>query len=42
MYIGDIDRLPVVDRNDPKRILGIISEHDLIRAHKMAEERPAE
>jgi CIC family chloride channel protein len=42
MYIRDVDRLPVVGRNDPKTILGIISEHDLIRAHKMAEERPAE
>jgi CIC family chloride channel protein len=42
MHAKDIGRLPVVDRNDPTRILGIISKHDLIRAHEIAAERPAE
>ena len=42
MYEKDIGRLLVVDRDDPKRILGIISKHDILRAHEIAAERPAE
>jgi CIC family chloride channel protein len=42
MHTGHVGRLPVVDRNNPTRILGIISRHDLIRAHEIAAERPAE
>ena len=42
MHEKGIGRLPVVDRNNPKRLLGIISKHDIIRAHEIAAERPAE
>jgi CIC family chloride channel protein len=42
MHERDIGRLPVVDRNDPTRILGIISRHDIIRAHEIGAQRPAE
>jgi CIC family chloride channel protein len=42
MHARDIGSLPVVDRNNPSRTLGIISKRDLIRAHVIAAERPAE
>jgi chloride channel protein, CIC family len=42
MHTRRVGRLPVVDRNNPTRILGIISRHDLVRAHEIAAERPAE
>ncbi len=42
MYEKDIGRLPVVDRDNPKRILGIISKHDILQAHEIAAQRPAE
>ncbi|WP_455277842.1 chloride channel protein [[Eubacterium] cellulosolvens] len=42
MYLKDIGRLPVVDRDDPKRIVGIISKHDILSAHEIASQRPAE
>jgi CIC family chloride channel protein len=29
----DIRRLPVVDRDDPSRLLGMITESDIVRAH---------
>jgi len=42
MYENNVGRLPVVDRKDPKRLLGIISKHDILRAHEIAAKRPAE
>ncbi len=42
MYDKDIGRLLVVDKSDPRRILGIISKHDILRAHEITAERPAE
>jgi CIC family chloride channel protein len=42
MYKKDIGRLPVVDKDNPKRIIGIISKHDILRAHEIASQRPAE
>jgi CIC family chloride channel protein len=42
MHTRHVGRLPVVDRNNPTRILGIISRHDLVRAHEIAAGRPAE
>ncbi|MGB9023057.1 MAG: chloride channel protein, partial [Candidatus Bathyarchaeia archaeon] len=41
MHAGHVGRLPVVDRNNPTRILGIVTRHDLVRAHEIAAERPA-
>ena len=32
----DVGRLPVVDRADPRRLLGVLSRHDLIRAYDTA------
>ena len=42
MHKKDVGRLPVVDKDNPKRILGIISKHDILRAHEIASKRPAE
>jgi CIC family chloride channel protein len=42
MYEHDIGRLPVVDRENPKRLLGIVSKKDLLRAHEIAAERLVE
>lgn len=42
MYEHDIGRLLVVDRENPKRLLGIVSKKDLLRAHEIASERPAD
>ncbi|MHA1582900.1 MAG: chloride channel protein [Candidatus Baldrarchaeia archaeon] len=42
MYENNVGRLPVVDRKDPKRLLGIISKHDILRAYEIAAKRPAE
>jgi CIC family chloride channel protein len=42
MYKKDIGRLPVVDKDNPKRIIGIISKHDILRAHEIASQRPTE
>jgi len=42
MHEKNIGRLPVVDRNNPRRLLGIISKRDIIRAHEIAAKRPAE
>jgi CIC family chloride channel protein len=42
MHSKDIGRLIVVDRKNPTRILGIICRHDILRAHEIAAERPAE
>lgn len=42
MHERNIGRLLVVERNNPKRILGIISKHEILHAHEIASERPAE
>jgi len=42
MYVKDVGRLPVVDRRDPTKILGIISKHDILKAFELAERREAE
>ena len=42
MYVKDVGRLPVVDRRDPTKILGIISKHDILKAFELAEKREAE
>ena len=42
MYVRDVGRLPVVDRRDPRKILGIISKHDILKAFELAERREAE
>jgi len=41
MYEKGIGRLPVVNRDNPKQFLGIISKRDIIRAHEIAAKRPA-
>jgi len=42
MYAADVGRLPVVERSDPSKIIGILSKHDIIRAFEMATERSEE
>ncbi|RLG06267.1 MAG: chloride channel protein, partial [Thaumarchaeota archaeon] len=42
MYIKDVGRLPVVDRNDPTKIVGIISKHDILKAFELAARREIE
>jgi CBS domain-containing protein len=42
MHAKHVGRLPVVDRNNPTGIVGIITRHDIIRAHEIAAERPSE
>ena len=32
----DISRLPVVSRDDPRRLLGVIRRNDLVRAYNLA------
>jgi len=32
----DVGRIPVVDRNNPKRLLGCLRRHDIIRAYRKA------
>jgi len=39
MVEKDVGRLPVVERSDPSRIIGIISKHDILRAFEIAAER---
>ena len=34
--IRDVGRLPVVDRNHPRRLLGVVHRHDVIRAYNLA------
>ncbi|RLI19512.1 chloride channel protein, partial [Candidatus Bathyarchaeota archaeon] len=36
MYKNDVGRLPVVDRNNPTRVVGIITRSDIIRAYETA------
>ncbi len=36
MYKHNVGRLPVVDRNNPQRIVGIISKKDILRAFEIA------
>ncbi len=40
--IHDVSRLPVVDRNNPRRLIGLIRRRDIIRAYNMAIARRAE
>ena len=35
MVREDVGRLPVVDRADPSRVIGIITRSDLLRAHEV-------
>ncbi len=35
---GEVGRIPVVDRTNPKRLLGILRRHDIIRAYAKAVE----
>ncbi len=39
MYQNGIGRLPVVSRDDPGKVVGIITRTDAIRAYEMAVER---
>lgn len=39
MYENKVGRLPVVDRSDPFKIVGIVSKHDILKAFEMAAER---
>ncbi len=39
MVERDVGRLPVVERSDPSKIVGIISKHDILRAFEMAAEK---
>ena len=39
MYLNGVGRLPVVKRDDPSKIVGIITKHDIMRAFEMAFER---
>ncbi|MBL7119498.1 MAG: chloride channel protein [Dehalococcoidia bacterium] len=32
----DVGRIPVVDRNNPKRLLGVLRRHDIVRAYAKA------
>jgi len=32
----DVGRIPVVDRNNPKRLLGVLRRHDIVRAYTQA------
>ena len=41
MYENRVGRLPVVDRSDPSKIIGIISKHDILKAFEMAAQRSA-
>jgi CIC family chloride channel protein len=34
--IRDVGRLPVVDRDHPRRLLGVVHRHDVIRAYNLA------
>ena len=42
MYKNKIGRLPVVDRKDSTRIVGIITRSDIIRAYEIATSRTLE
>ena len=41
MGVHDIGRMPVVDRNDPQRLLGVLRRTDIVRAYDMALTRRA-
>ena len=41
MYENRVGRLPVVDRSDPSKIVGMISKHDILKAFEIAAERSA-
>jgi CIC family chloride channel protein len=36
----EVGRIPVVDRSNPKRILGVLRRHDIIRAYTQAAAKP--
>lgn len=36
MYMHDVGRLPVVDPQNPKKLLGIVTKRDLIRGHEVS------
>jgi CIC family chloride channel protein len=38
----DLSRLPVVDRNDPKKLLGVVRRNDLVRAYDLGSIRREE
>ena len=42
MYVKNVGRLPVVDRSDPTKIIGIISKHDILKAFELAARREIE
>jgi CIC family chloride channel protein len=42
MTAKNVGRLLVVDRNNPDQLIGIISKHDILRAHEIGERRPVE
>jgi len=42
MYTKKVGRLPVVKRTDPRRLIGIITRSDIIRAYQMAATRVLE
>lgn len=42
MYENNVGRLPVVDRADPNRLVGIITRSDVVRAYEMATARVLE
>jgi len=42
IYEKGVGRLPVVDRKDPTRLLGIITQSDIVKAYEMATRRVLE
>jgi CIC family chloride channel protein len=41
MYSHKVGRLPVVDRADPSKLVGIISKKDLMKGHEIAKAKKA-
>ncbi|MCD6235649.1 MAG: CBS domain-containing protein, partial [Thaumarchaeota archaeon] len=39
MFANKVGRLPVVDRENPSKIVGIVSKHDILKAFEIAAER---
>lgn len=42
IYENKIGRLPVVSRDNPKKIIGIISRTDIIQVQEIVDRRPEE
>jgi len=42
MYENDVGRLPVVDREEPTRIVGIITRSNIVKAYEIATSRTLE